>query len=267
MQPFEQTLISARANLHESVSCRRGNHPSHLGRPRHLQPIMTGSETKLLLVPVLAIHRGTSLLPTNRCLVSQPPLTRRYIRRNSTGMLQTSKRRKGKHSVLPVRSWGYVRCDEGDVIHKNGRYSQIWQSVINNPHIAEERNLSVDDSGLNEEDKCVFSIFVSDFHRSYGGNRYGAVVRGSGAYIPPGARKHQQQVTSAGPSVTNPPQKSDIPKVSVNGPDGATVAPKETPPISKSTSPAPSTSSMNKVCVNCASYPAFFADHHDWHGL
>ncbi|KIK94468.1 hypothetical protein PAXRUDRAFT_142736, partial [Paxillus rubicundulus Ve08.2h10] len=106
--------------------------------------------------------------------------------------------------------------------------SEIMGSVNNNPHIAEERNLNLDDNGLNEEDK------------------YGAVVRGSGAYIPPGARKHQQQVTSAGPSATNPPHKPDIPRVSVNGPDGAAMAPKETPPISKSTSPAPSTSSVNK---------------------
>jgi PAB1-binding protein PBP1 len=29
------------------------------------------------------------------------------------------------------------------------------QGTINNPHIAEERNMNVDDSGMNEEDKCV----------------------------------------------------------------------------------------------------------------
>ena len=29
------------------------------------------------------------------------------------------------------------------------------QGAINNPHIAEERNVSIDDSGMNEEDKCV----------------------------------------------------------------------------------------------------------------
>ncbi|KAH7884723.1 hypothetical protein F5I97DRAFT_1491510 [Phlebopus sp. FC_14] len=107
--------------------------------------------------------------------------------------------------------------------------SEIMGGVANNPHIAEERNINIDDSGVNEEDK------------------YGAVVRGSNAYVPPGARR--QQSASAGAStVTSPPPKPEIPKVSVNGPDGAAMAPKETttPPAAKSTSPAPSTSSVNK---------------------
>ncbi|KAF9223412.1 hypothetical protein BS17DRAFT_754452 [Gyrodon lividus] len=106
--------------------------------------------------------------------------------------------------------------------------SEIMGSAINNPHIAEERNLNVDDSGVNEEDK------------------YGAVVRGSGAYIPPGARKQQHAAPAGASVVTSPPPKPDIPKVSVNGPDGVAVAPKETLPTAKSTSPAPSTSSVNK---------------------
>jgi PAB1-binding protein PBP1 len=110
--------------------------------------------------------------------------------------------------------------------------SEIMASTTNNLHIAEERNLNVDDSGVNEEDK------------------YGAVVRGSNAYIPPGARKQQQlqqQPGFAGTSAINsPPPKPDIPKVSVNTPDGTAVAPKEAPPTTKSTSPAPSTSSVNK---------------------
>ncbi|KAG6885670.1 hypothetical protein C0993_011434 [Termitomyces sp. T159_Od127] len=78
------------------------------------------------------------------------------------------------------------------------------QATTNNPHIAEERNLAVDDSGANEEDK------------------YGAVVRGQNAYIPPGARKQA-------PS-------NEIPKVSVNGPDGAAL---QSPSSSKAPSPAP----------------------------
>ena len=79
--------------------------------------------------------------------------------------------------------------------------------------------------------------------------RYGAVVRGSNAYIPPGARKQQQQSSStAVPAANTPPPKTDIPKVSVNGPDGTAVAPKDVPPTAKSTSPAPSTPSVNKVC-------------------
>ncbi|KIJ62803.1 hypothetical protein HYDPIDRAFT_93541 [Hydnomerulius pinastri MD-312] len=105
--------------------------------------------------------------------------------------------------------------------------SEIMGGTVNNPHIAEERNLNVDDSGVNEEDK------------------YGAVVRGTNAYIPPGARK-QQSASAGGSTVTSPPSKPEIPKVSVNGPDGAVVAPKEAPPTAKSTSPAPSTSSVNK---------------------
>ena len=128
--------------------------------------------------------------------------------------------------------------------------SQIWQSTANNPHIAEERNLNLDDSGVNEEDKYCF-LFSSHLHVLTAQHRYGAVVRGSNAYIPPGARKQQlqQQPSSAGaPATNNPPPKTDVPKVSVNDPDGTVVAPKEVPSTAKSTSPAPSTSSVNKVC-------------------
>lgn len=104
--------------------------------------------------------------------------------------------------------------------------SEILNGAISNPHIAEERNIIVDDSGMNEEDK------------------YGAVVRGQNAYIPPGARKQQSVPV---PSATSPPPKADVPKVSVNGPDGAPVAAKDaTPPVVKSPSPTPSTSSSNK---------------------
>ncbi|KAF8554378.1 hypothetical protein OG21DRAFT_1412629 [Imleria badia] len=108
--------------------------------------------------------------------------------------------------------------------------SEIMGSTTNNPHIAEERNLDLDDSGVNEEDK------------------YGAVVRGSNAYIPPGARKQQQQQPSStgAPAIGSPPLKTDVPKLSVNGPDGTVVGVKEVPPTTKSTSPAPSTSSVNK---------------------
>ncbi|KAG1773434.1 hypothetical protein EDD22DRAFT_857547 [Suillus occidentalis] len=102
--------------------------------------------------------------------------------------------------------------------------SEILNGAINNPHVAEERNLNVDDSGVNEEDK------------------YGAVVRGQNAYVPPGARKMQ----TTGPiSGTSPPLK-DVPKVSVNGPDGGPVAAKDVaPPAVKSPSPTPSTSSAS----------------------
>nr|GAT60766.1 predicted protein [Mycena chlorophos] len=82
--------------------------------------------------------------------------------------------------------------------------NEIQMAGTSNPHVAEERNQNVDDSGVNEEDK------------------YGAVVRGANAYVPPGARKPDTP-------------KGDVPKVAVNGPDGASVA-----NASKSPSPAPS---------------------------
>lgn len=97
---------------------------------------------------------------------------------------------------------------------------------------------------MNEEDKCVDR--VSSWPWLTACSRYGAVVRGQNAYIPPGARKQQSVPV---PSATSPPPKADVPKVSVNGPDGTPVAAKEgTPPAVKSPSPTPSTSSSsNKV--------------------
>ncbi|KAF9533809.1 hypothetical protein CPB83DRAFT_844552 [Crepidotus variabilis] len=89
--------------------------------------------------------------------------------------------------------------------------NEIIGATTNNPHIAEERGLVVDDSGVNEEDK------------------YGAVVRGQNAYVPPGARKtvtsppatQTTHPTPDGAAASNP----EIPKVSVNGPDGTPKAP------------------------------------------
>jgi len=104
--------------------------------------------------------------------------------------------------------------------------------------------MNIDDSGMNEEDKCVDRVpvlLLADGILC----RYGAVVRGQNAYIPPGARKQQGAGASSG---TTPSQKADVPKVSVNGPDGAPVTAKDaTPPVVKSPSPTPSTSSSNKV--------------------
>ncbi|KAJ6513285.1 hypothetical protein C8R45DRAFT_891327 [Mycena sanguinolenta] len=97
--------------------------------------------------------------------------------------------------------------------------NEIIGAGTNNPHIAEERNQNVDDSGANEEDK------------------YGAVVRGKDAYVPPGARKTGGDTAPAGNAA-----KTDIPKLAVNGPDGTSV-PSQTP--SKSPSPAPSGSKAN----------------------
>ncbi|KAG9225037.1 hypothetical protein CCMSSC00406_0001812 [Pleurotus cornucopiae] len=104
--------------------------------------------------------------------------------------------------------------------------NEILGGSTSNPHVAEERNQIVDDSGANEEDK------------------YSTVVRGRDAYVPPGARK---------PGVTSPPisnaakTAAEIPKVSINGPDGSSLPSQQeqssTPSnSSKAPSPAPSNS-------------------------
>ncbi|KAF9450887.1 hypothetical protein P691DRAFT_422938 [Macrolepiota fuliginosa MF-IS2] len=115
--------------------------------------------------------------------------------------------------------------------------AEILGATTNNPHIKEERG--IDDSGANEEDK------------------YGAVVRGQNAYIPPGARRGIGGALSPPSSVhiVGPPptQKQEVPKVSINGPDGTTVAQNPSPP-DKTPSPAPGTASAAKDA------PAAFRD-------
>lgn len=75
-------------------------------------------------------------------------------------------------------------------------------------------------------------------------NRYGAVVRGSNAYIPPAARK---QAAMGSTTAINAP-KAEAPKIAVNGPDGAQIS---TPP-SKTSTPAPAAapSATNQVPAN-----------------
>ncbi|GJE88624.1 PAB1-binding protein-like protein [Phanerochaete sordida] len=85
--------------------------------------------------------------------------------------------------------------------------AEIMSGTSANTHIAEERKMDfVGENGTNEED------------------RYGAVVRSANAYVPPGARKATGGASntnggSPAPSATS--AKSEIPKVSVNGPDGS----------------------------------------------
>ena len=67
--------------------------------------------------------------------------------------------------------------------------------------------------------------------------RYGAVVRSTGAYVPPGARK-----TPLSPPPSASVTKTDIPKVAVNAPDGTSIP-------DKAPSPAPTATSANKVSV------------------
>lgn len=82
---------------------------------------------------------------------------------------------------------------------------------------------------------CAFHTPCDNSPFSFDIYRYGAVVRGQNAYVPPGARK-----TGAGPPVADNVAKGDVPKVSVNGPDGASVAAQaQSPPSSKAASPAP----------------------------
>ncbi|KAG8904527.1 hypothetical protein FRB99_001610 [Tulasnella sp. 403] len=72
---------------------------------------------------------------------------------------------------------------------------EITGTVSLNPHIREERG-HADEGAANEEDK------------------YGAVVRGPNAYIPPGARRQET------PKGETPKPDGSTPKVTVNGTDG-----------------------------------------------
>jgi hypothetical protein len=79
--------------------------------------------------------------------------------------------------------------------------------------------------------------------------RFGAVVRGQNAYIPPGARRGVAGALSPplnSPIVSGAAVKPEVPKVSVNGPDGAAVGQTQTP--SDNTTPAPGTTAAPKVC-------------------
>ncbi|EIN04841.1 hypothetical protein PUNSTDRAFT_47123 [Punctularia strigosozonata HHB-11173 SS5] len=111
--------------------------------------------------------------------------------------------------------------------------NEIMGAMSNNPHVQEERVMNtVDDSGVNEEDK------------------YGAVVRGPNAYVPPAARKSGQ------PSAAKP----DTPKVTINAPDGssATSPPAKMPPAAaaaSSSSPAPAAN--GSVSKPADAVPAF----------
>ncbi|TCD69353.1 hypothetical protein EIP91_007909 [Steccherinum ochraceum] len=101
--------------------------------------------------------------------------------------------------------------------------NEILGSTANNSHIAEERVMNfTGDIGTNEEDK------------------YGAVVRGAGAYVPPGARSKSNipapAAAAAAAAANANGVKADSPNVSVtvSGPDGSAV-PVSTP---SATSPA-----------------------------
>ncbi|KAF8656196.1 hypothetical protein AX16_002633 [Volvariella volvacea WC 439] len=135
--------------------------------------------------------------------------------------------------------------------------NEIIGATTNNPHIAEERNQAFDDSSVNEEDK------------------YGAVVRGANAYVPPGARKAAAAAVanvtgttamSTAPAAPSKPEaksetktevKTDAPKVAVNGAEAgasSVAAPAHSSSTSKAPSPVPS-ASVNKAPADAL--PAF----------
>ncbi|TFY52326.1 hypothetical protein EVG20_g10598 [Dentipellis fragilis] len=104
--------------------------------------------------------------------------------------------------------------------------NEILGATTNNPHIAEERSMNnTDENGTNEEDK------------------YGAVVRGTNAYVPPGARKQPAGGAKA----------PEIPKVAVNAPDGTAVSQPET---GSSSSKAPSPAPTSATNANASKPPA-----------
>ncbi|KAI9512104.1 hypothetical protein F5148DRAFT_1273963 [Russula earlei] len=119
--------------------------------------------------------------------------------------------------------------------------NEIMRGTTNNPHVLEERVMNnVEDSGVNEEDK------------------YGAVVRGSNAYIPPGARKNLPPLNATAPSTPGAASVKgpDIPKVSINAPDGSSVPHSDaSTPASSSKAPSPAPSASQKPPADAL--PAF----------
>ena len=117
----------------------------------------------------------------------------------------------------------------------------IPKSSTSNPHVAEERNIAADDSGINEEDKCVSQPGTNAlrFNRYH---RYAGVVRGANAYVPParraGSGNNVPQVTKPASSSGTTQTSTEIPKVSVT--DSSSSKP-TSPPAG---APSPST----KVC-------------------
>ncbi|KAF8486095.1 hypothetical protein DFH94DRAFT_710449 [Russula ochroleuca] len=117
--------------------------------------------------------------------------------------------------------------------------NEIMRGATNNPHIMEERVMNnTEDGGVNEEDK------------------YGAVVRGSNAYIPPGARKNTPLATATPASGSAAVKGPDVPKVSINAPDGSSVPHSDTTtPASSSKAPSPAPSASQKPPADAL--PAF----------
>jgi len=95
--------------------------------------------------------------------------------------------------------------------------------------------------------RCLLSFVHANMPSRYSTrnkSRYSTVVRGTNAYVPPGARKGAGQGAAAPPTTlptVKEVEKTEVPKVSVNAPDGT----EKTMP--KSTSP-PAGGAPAKVC-------------------
>lgn len=83
------------------------------------------------------------------------------------------------------------------------------------------------------------SCFTNPYSTHQHLRRYAGVVRGTNAYIPPGARKS---------GIAEDAPKPDIPKVSINGPDGNTSTPQVS--TSNGATPTPSIVSVVLLCQN-----------------
>jgi len=106
--------------------------------------------------------------------------------------------------------------------------NEIMGTATTNPHLAEERGLTMDDSGVNEEDK------------------YAGVVRGANAYVPParraGSGSNVPQVTKPATTLGATQLPTEIPKVSVTDSSSS----------SKPTSPPAGTSSPSEKAPDVA---------------
>ncbi|WAQ86341.1 hypothetical protein PtA15_7A67 [Puccinia triticina] len=130
---------------------------------------------------------------------------------------------------------------------------EIMASSSANPHVQEERGGAVvDDSGMDEEDK------------------YGAVIRSEGAYVPPGARKGAaaNRGTLQPPSSTAASKQPQNMKITASMPEPPSQAePKPIPPSKSSNTPketlnskisqaqGPSKPASSHMAVNLPSHP------------
>lgn len=110
------------------------------------------------------------------------------------------------------------------------------QGTTNNPHIAEERVMNGTENGIGEEEKYDNCHIFGCLAKGY--NRYSAVVRAPGAYVPPGARRHGSGPT---PTQANFPPASPGPTSTQAPATNGTTAP--VPTIS-----TPSEDAAAKVC-------------------